>query len=60
MTLFLRVSFQLTAVFGEMNKILVRLCNGRSKGMTSFIKKSVVKKGNVAVGRKVVVEWESQ
>lgn len=56
-TSFLRVSFQFSSVFGEIDKILVRWCDGKSKGTTSFIKKSAVRKGNVAVGRKVVVEW---
>ena len=31
--------------------------DGRSKGTTSWVKKSAVKKGTIAVGKKVVVAW---
>ena len=35
-----------------MNKILVQWTDGRLKGTTSFVKRSAIKKGKVAVGRK--------
>ena len=40
-----------------MEKILVKWSDGRSKGTTSWVKKSAVKKGTIAVGKKVVVAW---
>lgn len=39
-----------------MEKILVHWSEGRAKGTTSLVKKSMVK-GTIAVGMKVVVEW---
>ena len=41
----------------EMEKILVQWSDGRWKGTTSFVKKSAVKKGTIAVGDKVGVIW---
>ena len=41
----------------EMEKILVQWSDGRWKGTTSFVKKSAVKKGTIAVGEKVGVTW---
>ena len=41
----------------EMEKILVKWTDERSKGTTSLVKKSAVKKGEIAVGKKVVVAW---
>ena len=41
----------------KMEKILVKWSNRRSKGTTSWVKKSAVKKGTIAVGKKVVVVW---
>lgn len=40
-----------------MEKILVQWSEGRSKGTTSLVKKSAVKKGTIAVGKKVMVAW---
>ena len=40
-----------------MEKILVQWCDGRSKGTTSFVKRSAVKAGTIAVGNRVVVTW---
>ena len=40
-----------------MEKILVQWSDGRWKGTTSFVKKSAVKKGAIAVGEKVGVTW---
>ena len=40
-----------------MDKNLVKWSDGRSKGTTSWVKKSAVKKGTIAVGKKVVVAW---
>ena len=41
-----------------MEKILVKWTDGRSKGTTSLVKKSAVKKGEIAaVGKKVMVAW---
>ena len=41
----------------EMEKILVQWSDGRSQGTTSLVKKSAVKKGTIAVGKKVMVAW---
>ena len=41
----------------EMDKILDKWSDGRSKRTTSWVKKSAVKKGMIAVGEKVVVTW---
>ena len=40
-----------------MEKILVRWSDGKSKGTTSLVRKSAVKKGTIVVGEKVVVSW---
>ena len=40
-----------------MEKILVQWSDGRSKGTTSLIKRSAVKKGTIAVGENVIVTW---
>ena len=40
-----------------MEKLLVRWSDGRSKGTTSLVKRSTIKKGTIAVGEKVVVVW---
>ena len=40
-----------------MEKILVKWCDGRSMGMTSFIKRSAVKEGMIAVEERLVVVW---
>ena len=40
-----------------MEKILVRWCDGRSSGTTSLVKKTAVKKGTIAVGKRVTVAW---
>ena len=40
-----------------MEKILVKWCDGRSKGTTSFIKRSAVKDGTISVGERVIVVW---
>ena len=40
-----------------MEKILVRWCDGRSSGTTSLVKKTAVKKGTLAVGKRVTVAW---
>ena len=42
----------------EMENILVKWTNGRSKGTTSLGKNSAVKKGAITIGKKVVVAWE--
>ena len=41
----------------EMEKILVQWSDGRSKGTTSLVRKTAVKTGTIAVGKKVVVCW---
>ena len=40
-----------------MEKILVRWCDGRSSGTTSLVKKTAVKKGTIAAGKRVTVAW---
>ena len=40
-----------------MEKILVRWSDRKSKGTTSLVRKSAVKKGRIVVGEKVVVSW---
>lgn len=38
-----------------MEKILVQWCDGRSRGTTSLVKRSMVKEVTIAVGNRVVV-----
>ena len=40
-----------------MERILVKWCDGRSKGTTSFIKRSAVKDGTISVVERVMVAW---
>ena len=40
-----------------MDENLVKWSDRRSKGTTSWVKKSAIKKGTIAVGKKVVVAW---
>ena len=40
-----------------MEKILVQWSDGRSKGTTSLVKRSAIKKGTIAVGKRVSVAW---
>ena len=40
-----------------MDKIFVQWTDGRSKGTTSFMKRSTIKEGTVTVGEKVKVTW---
>lgn len=35
-----------------MEKILVQWCDGRSSGTTSLVKKTAVRKGTIAIGKK--------
>ena len=39
------------------DKILVQWMDGRSVGGTSFVKRTAIKEGTVAVGEKVKVTW---
>ena len=40
-----------------MDKILVQWMDGRSMGRTSFVKRTAIKEGTVAVAEKVEVAW---
>ena len=40
-----------------MDKILVQWMDGRSMGRTSFVKRTAIKEGTVAVDEKVKVTW---
>ena len=40
-----------------MDKILVQWTDGRSKGTTSYVKRSAIKEGTVAVGERVKAAW---
>ena len=57
-TLVCEISVQYSQRFKTvMDKILVQWTDGRSKGTTSFVKRSTIKEGTVAVGKKVKVTW---